>query len=236
MTSNVDTDDFPHPYVAVDVVLLAVVDGAVRVLLVERSTDGVTGWGLPGAYLQLAEDIAGTRARVLREKCGVTGVADAGYRPLPPRDAVERDPRRRTVSLVAWAPVSPAAVAALAPGAALGEIRLRRGRPVVRVEGRQERLAVDHGPMVADAALALAGEVDHLAPAERAVPELLPDRFTAREVEDVLTVVGALVGREAPDTNALRRRLQGVTEGTGDREELAPGQRHRPAELRRWLG
>ncbi len=69
MTST-PASDFPHPYVAVDVVLLAVVAGSVRVLLVEREDEGVAGWGLPGAYLQLDERISETRTRVLHDKGG----------------------------------------------------------------------------------------------------------------------------------------------------------------------
>ena len=234
MTSLNPEADFPHPFVAVDVVLLTISDGAVRVLLVERPDSEIAGWGLPGAYLQLDERIAGTRARVLADKCGVTGITEGAYRPLTPRDALDRDPRRRTISLVSWAPVHEGSVRKLRAGAALAEVKPTTRGLRIHLGNRALQPAVDHAEMITEAALALAGEVDHLAPAAGAVPELLPDTFSTRDVEAVLTLAGALDGRGAPDTNALRRRLTTVTDATGDVETLAPGQRHRPAELRRW--
>src|SRR6478672_6819793 len=70
--------DYPRPSVAVDVVILTVVSGDLRVLLVRREEHPDLGrWALPGGFVRVGEgaeqgeDLDATAARKLAEDAGL---------------------------------------------------------------------------------------------------------------------------------------------------------------------
>ena len=197
--------DYPRPSVAVDVAVLTVLDGGLRVLVV----DGPFGRALPGTFLHPGERLTDAATRALRDKAGV---GDLAFHQLGLYDDPRRDDRGWVLSM---AHGSAAAAHALPPTAELVEI----------VDGRPAHpLAFDHEDMVAAAVADLRTRY-----ADNADPDdLLGDRFTLLELRRVHE---AIVGRTLPK-DTFRRRMLAHVEGTGDHVTADAG---RPAELFRCI-
>jgi 8-oxo-dGTP diphosphatase len=92
--------------VAVDVALLTIRDGRLRLLLVEPDTPELTGsWALPGRRVRDDESLDDTAHRAIRELAGITA-PDAHLEQLRTYGEVSRDPRGRVVS-VAYLALTP---------------------------------------------------------------------------------------------------------------------------------
>ena len=102
---------YPRPMVTVDLVVVTR-ERTPKVLLVRRKHDPFAGrWAIPGGYLEMNETLEAAARRELREE---TGVAVAKLVPLGPYDAVDRDPRGRTITFAYLALVRPGQVEAKA--------------------------------------------------------------------------------------------------------------------------
>jgi 8-oxo-dGTP diphosphatase len=216
---------FPHPYTAVDLVLFRVRGSMLDVLVLRRATSEPRGWALPGAYVQIDETVEETAARIFRDKLAVPPVPV--FFPLRPFSGVDRDPRRRVISLPQLS-----FLAGSAAGDRLGEnlswAELSSSRPPeVSVRGNGIRLAFDHQDIVGEAVETLRRRTRLDDPdLFRAV---LPGDFTLRRLQEVHQ---ALLG-ERVNRDSFRRRVlaSGRIEDTGRREEDVE---HRPARLFRW--
>jgi len=94
--------DTPRIAVTVDVVLFANTQPP-EVLLIQRGQPPFAGkWALPGGFVETRERVADAAARELVEEAGIDAPALAffGY-----FDAINRDPRGRTLSLAFWGAV-----------------------------------------------------------------------------------------------------------------------------------
>jgi len=96
----------PHTYdhsrmaVAADVALFAGAADRPDVLLIARRKPPFAGkWALPGGFVDMNETIAGAAARELAEE---TGIETADLQFVAYFDALDRDPRGRTLSLAFW--------------------------------------------------------------------------------------------------------------------------------------
>jgi len=95
------SDTYTHPRMAVTVDVALFAGGeAAEVLLIQRGKPPFAGrWALPGGFVDINERVADAAARELAEETGVSGVP-LGF--LGYFDAIDRDPRGRTLSLAFW--------------------------------------------------------------------------------------------------------------------------------------
>jgi 8-oxo-dGTP diphosphatase len=222
--------DFERPSVAIDLVLLTVQDGQLGVLAIRRDDPSATRWALPGGFVHIHESLDDTVRRILREKARVP---DAFVEQLFTFGRPDRDPRGRVVSVAYYALVPAERLKsglASSPALSLGEVRLAGSgeqASIVLANGKAERLAFDHGEILATAVQRLRGKLDYSAVGL----ELLPRLFTLRQLQEVHeAILGVPLAKPAFRRKVLDR---GLVRATG---KLEAGQAFRPAELFRRAG
>lgn len=229
-----DASKFPRPSVTVDLVLMTIDEGAMRVLLLQRRAHPGKGkWALPGAFVGSAESLDEAAARVLRSKVGLDGLfVEQLYTFGDP----SRDARTRVISVAHFALVAAEKLKSAMAGAmpeplVAGRVQTpwlgEEGGPVDVLDegGRPLPLAFDHALMVGTAVKRLRGRLNY----SPIGYELLPREFTLR---DLRLIHEAILGRPL-NKDAFRRRmlLSGDLHATGRLEESVG---HRPAELYRF--
>jgi len=224
-----DPTDYARPSLAVDLILMSIVQGKPAALLIRRDEHpGLGCWALPGGFVAMDESLDAAAHRVLATKARM---ANAYVEQLYTFGAVDRDPRTRIVSVAYFALLPPASFAAslkASSGLMLAEIFVPwPGEMGGAVEARSADgdtlpLAFDHADMLGLAMLRLRGKLDY----SDVAFALLPERFTLRALQNVHE---AVLGR-ALNKPAFRRRMldTGKLEATGERES---GASFRPAEL-----
>jgi 8-oxo-dGTP diphosphatase len=218
--------EFDQPSVAVDVVLLTVIDGVISVLLGGREIDGSADWALPGGIVRVEDSLETTVARVLRDKARTP---DAFVEQLFTFGAPERDPRGRVISVGYFALVPAERLTqALEAGADLDLLKVETAGEaqsvVISADGGRARLAFDHADIVSTAVQRLRGKLDYSAVGL----ELLPELFTLRQLQEVHeAILGVRLAKPA-----FRRKMldRGLLRPTG---LLETGAAFRPAELYR---
>lgn len=219
-------DDFPRPSVAVDVALVTVHEGELKVLLTRRAHEPAAGeWALPGAFLRLDESLEETAARVLSTKAGLE---DLFIEQLFTFGAPDRDPRGRVLSVAYYALVDHAKLATtLGDDRCLASVTVawkgETGGPArAELDSGTVPLPFDHADILGLVVQRLRGKLDYAALGY----ELLPERFTLRQLQTVHEVI---LGK-ALNKDSFRRRMlsSGRIEATGEREQDVL---HRPAEL-----
>ena len=222
-----DAERFQRPSLAVDVVLLTVVEHSLRALVIQRHEHPYQGcWTLPGGFVGIDEGLADASRRVLREKASLN---DVFLEQLHTFGDPARDPRTRIVTVAHVALVD----AARAPAEGAGRwARIEvpwaghTGGPVeLFIDDEPVELGFDHAAIVGWAVRRLRERLD----ASPIGFQLLPARFTLRQLQEVHeTVRGDLVNKDS-----FRRRMlaSGQLEATGERERAVG---HRPAELYRF--
>lgn len=224
--ADYDPQVYERPSVAVDLVLMSIVDGTPAALLVRREELPHAGhWALPGGFVALDEDLDAAALRILADKAHMD---DAYVEQLYTFGAVGRDPRMRVIS-VAYFALLPADrfTAALEADPALALARIAfvsDGETRLRATGTRGvlTLAFDHAEILAVAMTRLRGKIDY----SDIAFALLPERFTLRALQDVHeAILGVSLNKPA-----FRRRMldRGWLEPTGERET---GASFRPAEL-----
>jgi 8-oxo-dGTP diphosphatase len=216
---------FPHPYVAVDLVIFQVRCDRLHLWVLRRSESEPHGWVLPGAYVQVEETVEQAAARIFREKLAVEPVA--AFFPLRPFSGLDRDPRRRVISLPQVSFLASSSVGEELRDQ-LAWARLSSARPPELTIGEDRiTLAFDHQEIL-DEAVEMLRRRTRLDDPDlfRAV---LPGDFTLRRLKEVHE---ALLG-ERVNKDSFRRRMlaSGRLEETGRREVTVE---HRPARLFRW--
>ncbi|TVV76230.1 NUDIX hydrolase [Sphingomonas solaris] len=226
-----DPARYERPSVAVDLVLMSVVEGATAALLLRRDDHPHLGaWALPGGFVGIDESLDNAARRLLASKARM----DHAYvEQLYTFGAVDRDPRARIISVAYFALLPPlrfAAALRASPELALAGLAVswpgETGGPVEArtADGEALPLAFDHADMLGLAVLRLRGKLDY----SDVAFALLPDRFTLRALQDVHeAILGTRLNKPA-----FRRRMLdgGRLQATGERET---GASFRPAELYR---
>jgi 8-oxo-dGTP diphosphatase len=225
-TAAADLAAYDRPSVAVDVVLLTVVEDRLAVLLIRRPGD--EGWALPGGFVRIDEPLEAAVRRVLADKAHLPGLF---LEQLYTFGVPGRDPRGRVIS-VAYYGLAPLErlQEALAESAdlALATVEVawagETGGPAgVRLpDGATPPLAFDHADILGAAVKRLRGKLDY-APVGL---ELLPARFPLRDLQAVHeAILGVRLAKPAFRRKVLDR---GWLQPTGLREAASA---FRPAEL-----
>jgi 8-oxo-dGTP diphosphatase len=177
-----DPTAYDRPSVTVDVVILTVRDGDLQALLVKRARWPFEGaWAIPGGFIEMDESLEAAARRELREE---TGVTDVVLEQLTTMGDPGRDPRTRVISVVYLAVV---VADRLRPQAGSDAAEVRWW-PVARLP---ERLAFDHGEILARALAWLRGGIGDVVAGKWS----LPDEWT---LGDLRRVAETLAGDGAP--------------------------------------
>ncbi|VAW23633.1 ADP-ribose pyrophosphatase [hydrothermal vent metagenome] len=92
------TYKYPRPALTVDAIVIARVAGNSYLLLIERGTEPFKGkWALPGGFVEIDELLEAACIRELKEE---TGFEAGSMQQFKVFDAIGRDPRHRTISVV----------------------------------------------------------------------------------------------------------------------------------------
>ncbi len=98
------TYEYPRPALTVDAIIVSERNSEMVVLLIMRKYPPFEGkWALPGGFANIDETLEAACHRELFEETGLQGVKLKQYYTF---DALERDPRHRTISVVfsGWIP------------------------------------------------------------------------------------------------------------------------------------
>jgi 8-oxo-dGTP diphosphatase len=225
--------DFPRPSLAVDLVIMTVIDKDLRILLVQRNEHPFKGrWALPGGFVRVkdsgkdqGEDLDAAAVRELEEETGLAE-SDAGRIFL---DQVRtfgrpgRDPRMRVISVAYYALVRPTLVPRIRAG---GDVAHAKWFSISELS--KDALAFDHAEIL-DAALARArADLDRTAIAF----ELVPDTFTIQE----LRAVHEAIRGEALDPGNFRKKfLRMIEDGLIDEAKGKRPTVSKPASIYRFI-
>lgn len=209
--------DYPRPSVAVDLVVLTIIDAELRVLLVKRNEHPFKGaWALPGGFVRVGEthseqgeDLDAAAVRELEEETGLKPER-VFLEQLHTFGRAGRDPRMRVISVAYYALVRPDVAPLVQAG---GDASHAEWVPVSEVEKRQ--LAFDHKEIVDFALRHVRARLDdsHLA------FDLVPLTFTIPELRNVFAIV---TGKQLDPGNFRRRFNRMLEDGV---LEKAPGKR-----------
>lgn len=213
-------DNRPEMVVTVDVVVLALIDGALSVLLVERGREPQSGsWALPGTVVGDREPLVSAAARAVAGRTGVT-VSPARLEQLSTFADPDRDPRTRVVT------VGLVAVVERAAPPAGGAVASGRWWPVDKLLGKKGlQLAFDHRSILEAGVEQVAEDLEW---SDLAV-FLVEEPFT---LGDLRRAYEAVWGTPLEPANFRRKVLAtpGFVKPTGGRRAVTTG---RPAELYR---
>lgn len=97
--SNYDETKYRRPSNTVDMILMTVSDGKLKILLVKRGNHPfINDWALPGGFVNFDEDLDDAVERELAEETHIT--KHTYFRQLYTLGNVDRDPRTRIISTV----------------------------------------------------------------------------------------------------------------------------------------
>jgi 8-oxo-dGTP diphosphatase len=225
-----DASSFDRPSVTIDVAMLTIMKGELRVLVVRRNENPFEGdWALPGGFVRMDESLEEAAERVLQEKVGLENIY---LEQLYTFGHPERDPRMRVITVSYYALIAEdrLSTAELDQNTQLAQVVVlwegERGGPVNLFGTNGELpLAFDHAEIIGMAVKRIRGKLDY-------VPigfQLLPERFTLRQLQEIHEVI---LDRDL-NKDSFRRRLSssGLIKSTGERERQVD---HRPATLYRF--
>ncbi len=227
------TYEYPRPAVAVDMVVLTVVDMDLKVLVIERGEPPFAGqWALPGGFVRVSddegqgEDLDAAAARELAEETSLQP-RHVYLRQLRAFGKAGRDPRGRVISVAYYALVPADRVPHVRAGDDAADAMWRStttlGAPA---------LAFDHDTIVAATLEHLAMRIDGDL---RMATSLVPEHFTKAELRRVYEVVTGEVYDKSNFNKRFNRMLEDawIVEAPGRRPAPGPG---RPSVLYMFRG
>lgn len=218
-TAAHDPHSFPPVGVAVDIVLMTISDGELRILLIRRGQPPFRdAWALPGGFVQPNETLDSAALRELAEETGITQPGHLAQ--LATYGHPERDPRQRVVTVGYWAITPDLPTPKGGTDDAYAEFV-----PVAELETGRLKLAFDHDKIAADAIGAAREELERTTIATR----FCSSEFT---ISDLREVYDAVWDTELEPANFQRKVKQskGFITPLG-RKLSSEGKAGRPAEL-----
>jgi len=229
MLNALNPSNHPNPVLAIDLGLICLDEGVLKILLVSREDYAEVGgaWALPGGIVHINETLNQTVMRVLKTKVKLD---EFHLEQLETFGGLNRDPRGRVVSVAYYAltpHVQRLKTAAEEEGLILAKIELpsQQGNREINIKNNKDqklKLAFDHNKIVSRIIMRLKGKIDYTPIAL----SLLPEQFTLREVQQVFEVIL----RTSFAKPAFRRKLldRNIIQPTG---QLETASNFRPAEL-----
>jgi 8-oxo-dGTP diphosphatase len=203
---------FPRPSVTVDLVILTVQDGELRVLLVQRSEHPFRGlWALPGGFVRVGpdrldqgEDLDAAALRELEEETGLSPETCGSFylEQVKTFGRPGRDPRMRVISVAYFALVRADLVPLVRAG---GDAAHARWFKVTEVS-REGALAFDHAEILQATLAKARADLDR----STLALELVPETFT---VQDLRGVHEAIRGEALDPGNFRKKFLRMVEDG-----------------------
>lgn len=229
--STIPISSFPTPHLTVDVVLLTVEQGTMKVLLMRRACEPFSGlFVLPGGFVREHETLEATARWILADKARMR---DLDVEQLYTFSEPTRDPRGWVVSVAHFALVPAERLRAVFVeagedvGLQLAAITTDpSGEVAITIEGGVIVPGFDHLAMISTAVERIRGKLDW----SMAAFALLPREFTLYDVQRVHEVI---LGRPVNKAHFRKRMLERpMPDG---RRLIATGKyqrgHHRPAEL-----
>ena len=178
--SDYDPHAFPPFAVAVDIVVMTVVDNDLRVLLIRRAVPPFRdAWALPGGFVRPDEDLNTAAARELAEETSISQ-APGHLEQLGAYGHPDRDPRMRVISVGYWAIVPNVPAPKGGSDAAYAELV-----PVAELESGRIRLAFDHEQIVTAAVARARSSLENSTVASR----FCPAEFTMTDLRKVYNAI-----------------------------------------------
>lgn len=210
-------NDYPRPSVAVDLVILTIIDAQLRVLLVKRREHPFKGqWALPGGFVRVGEsaieqgeDLDDAARRELQEETGLDP-ARVFLEQLYTFGKAGRDPRMRVVTIAYYALVRPDLAPFVKAGGDASDVEWFDVSVMSKLS-----LAFDHEDIVDMALTRIRGKLDYT----NIAFDLVPATFTIPELRHVY---GIVLGKPMDPGNFRRSFNRWLEEG---RLEQAPGKR-----------
>lgn len=209
--------DYPRPSVAVDLVILTIIDAQLRVLVVKRHEHPFKGdWALPGGFVRVGEsakdqgeDLDAAARRELQEETGLDSER-VHMEQLYTFGRANRDPRMRVISVSYFALVRPDLAPFVKAG---GDVSQAEWLPVDQL--KKTELAFDHREVIETALTRVRGKLEYSAIAF----DLVPLTFTIPELRHVYSIV---LDKEMDPGNFRRKFNRMLEDGL---IEQAPGKR-----------
>ena len=194
--SGYDPHAFPPFAVTVDIVVMTITEGDLRVLLIRRAVPPFRdSWALPGGFVRPDEDLGTAAARELAEETSIN--QEPGHlEQFGTYGHPDRDPRMRVVSVGYWAIVPDLPTPKGGSDAAYAELV-----PVAELESGRIRLAFDHDRIVADGIARARSRLEATTIATR----FCPPEFT---ISDLRRVYDAVWDSELDPGNFQRKVKQ----------------------------
>jgi len=199
------------PLVAVDTVILAVIENKLNVLLIKIKYGPFVGkWGVPGGRVRIDETLDEAAKRELYEK---TGMKDVYLEQLYSFGELKRDPQTRIVSVAYFALVNNKNIK-------LKSTNKYEGIGWFPVD-KLGKLAYDHNEIVNYALLRLKYKLEYT----NVVYSLLPEKFTLSQLQKVYEIV---LGEKLDKRNFRKKIFSLNLIKEAGRETGVP---HRPSKL-----